>query len=69
MRPHKERQLLPGYQDRAIRCSKRVWRAIIRQQGKMMQKSGDYATCDDAIRVLLGIPSYTLEEEEDDTLN
>ena len=55
MRPHKERQTLPGYQDRALRVGKAVWKEVIRRQGKMMMETGDYATAHDVLVQVLGL--------------
>ncbi|KKK98437.1 hypothetical protein LCGC14_2642730 [marine sediment metagenome] len=49
MRPHKGHQTLPGYQDRALRVGKAVWKEVIRRQGKMMMETGDYATAHDVL--------------------
>jgi hypothetical protein len=61
MRPHKDRQLLPGYQDRALRVGSIVWREVVRRQGKIMWETGEYATTHDVLVQVLG-----LKEEQHD---
>lgn len=65
MRPHKESQVLPGYQDRALRVGKMVWQEVVRRQGRIMVETGEYATAHDVLMQVLELD----EESTDVSLN
>ncbi len=68
MRPHKESQLLPGYQDRALRVGKVVWQKVVREQGRMMMETGDYVTAHEVLVKFLGLEETEQQEGRDDAV-